>query len=341
LGGWIRIVFSGSDTTASFVESTDASLPPAAHTNDGFFKAVFSQPAHAAAFFKSHLPAPLTAQTDWATLSLLPGSFVKSSLQQVHSDLLFSVKIGTEEALLYLLFEHQSTPDPAMPLRLLGYTTEILQQHHKSHGLPLPPVLPFVLRQGPEPWTPSPHFQDLFILPGETAADLLPFLPKFQHALLDLSRYDPTTGETDTQLRIVLNLMKLVRQREILKFFAWLVQFPAHALPNDLIGLMLLYALHADSELDAQAIYPILSSNPDLKSTAMSVAEKLKIEGRVEGKVEGRIEGRVVGKIQTLEEFLEMPITSDAVLESLSKEALQERHDVLRREYEARFKRGE
>jgi predicted transposase YdaD len=104
---------------------------------------------------------------------------------------------------------------------------------------------------------------------------------------------------------------------------------------------MLLYALHADSELDAQAIYPILSSNPDLKSTAMSVAEKLKIEGRVEGKVEGRIEGRVVGKIQTLEEFLEMPITSDAVLESLSKEALQERHDVLRREYEARFKRGE
>ena len=344
LGDWILVVFSARQTTASFVEPADATLPPAAHTNDGFFKAVFSQPAHAAAFFKSHLPAPITAETDWATLCLLPGSFVKSSLQQVHSDLLFSVRIGTEEALLYLLFEHQSTPDPAMPLRLLGYTTEILQQYHKSQGLPLPPVLPFVLHQGPDPWTPSPHFQDLFELPGEAAVDLLPYLPKFQHALLDLSHYDPTTGETDTQLRIVLNLMKLVRQREILKFFAWLVQFPVHALPNDLIGLMLLYALHADSELDAQAIYPILSSNPELKITAMSVAEKLKIEGRVEGKLEGRsegrVEGRVVGKIQTLEEFLDLPITSDTVLESLSKEALQERHDALRREYQARFKRG-
>ncbi len=130
--------------------------------------------------------------------------------------------------------------------------------------------------------------------------------------------------------------MKLVRQREILKFFAWLVQFPAHALPDDLIGLMLLYALHADSEPDAQSIYPILSSNPALKTTTMSVAEKLKIEGRVEG----RFEGRVVGKIQTLEEFLDLPITSDTVLESLSKDALQEHHDALRHEYGLRFKRG-
>jgi hypothetical protein len=108
---------------------------------------------------------------------------------------------------------------------------------------PLPPVLPFVFHQGPERWTPSVHFQDLFALPETTARDLLPFLPKFGHALLDLSRYNPATGESDLLLRIVLNLMKLVRQREILKFFAWLVQFPAHALPDDLIGLMLLLRL--------------------------------------------------------------------------------------------------
>ncbi len=75
-------------------------LIPAAHTNDGFFKAVFSQPEHATAFFKSHLPPAIAEKIDWPSLVVLPGSFVKSSLQQVHSDLLFSVRIGERETLL-------------------------------------------------------------------------------------------------------------------------------------------------------------------------------------------------------------------------------------------------
>ncbi len=76
----------------------------AAHTNDGFFKAVFSQPEHATAFFKRHLPPAIVEKIDWLSLVVLPRSFVKSTLQQVRSDLLFSVRIGKRETLLYLLF---------------------------------------------------------------------------------------------------------------------------------------------------------------------------------------------------------------------------------------------
>ena len=219
-----------------------ADLTVAAHTNDGFFKAIFSQPEHAKAFFKSHLPSAISASIDWSTLTVVPGSFVKSSLQQVHSDLLFSVRIGEREVRLYLLFEHQSTPDSAMPLRMLGYVTEILIRHHKNHGLPLPPVLPFIFHQGAETWNVSTAFEDLFELPDELAADLLPYLPKFYHALLDLAHFDPATGEDDTRLRVVLQLMKLSRQKELLRFFQWLAGFSANDLPDDLLGLMLLYA---------------------------------------------------------------------------------------------------
>ena len=91
----------------------------AAHPNDGFFKAIFSEPAHATAFFKSHLPPAIAARIEWPTLAVVPASFVKTSLQQVHSDLLFSVQFGGRKTLLYLLFEHQGTVDPTMPLRLL------------------------------------------------------------------------------------------------------------------------------------------------------------------------------------------------------------------------------
>ncbi len=35
--------------------------------------------------------------------------------------------------------------------------------------------------------------------------------------------------------------------------------------PTNLLGLMLLYALHSDSDLDADKIYHSLSSNPELE----------------------------------------------------------------------------
>lgn len=241
------------------MEIPGESLNPAAHTNDGFFKAIFSQPEYAIAFFRSHLPPAIAAETDWTSLVVLPGSFVKTSLQQVHADLLFSVRIGGCGTLLYLLFEHQSSPDAAMPLRLHGYVTEILSRHHKTEGFPLPPVLPIVFHQGPEPWNITTSFADLFELPEGLSAGLLPFLPKFEYELIDLTRMDPDTAEDDTRIRAVLQLMKLARQKELLRFFQWLAGFPASELPDNLLGLMLLYALHADSDLDARQIFHNLS----------------------------------------------------------------------------------
>ncbi len=306
----------------------------ATHPNDAFFKAIFSEPEHATAFFKSHLPSAIAAHIDWPSLAVIPTSFVKNSLQQVHSDLLFSVHLGGRETLLYLLFEHQSTVDPTMPLRLFGYIGEILTQHHKAHGLPLPPVLPFVLHQGPENWNVSTAFEDLFELPDNLASELLPFLPKFHHGLLDLSRFDPAAEENDSQLRIVLHLMKLARKRQLLEYFKWLAKNYVSQFPERLLARLLIYALHADSELDAQQIYRSLSSNPELEKRAMSVAEKLKAEG----KVEGLSQGLLIGKIQTLEEFLGKLLSSREDLELLSVSQLENMKVALHQEYESRFK---
>jgi predicted transposase/invertase (TIGR01784 family) len=317
------------------VEDPAESLAPAAHTNDGFFKSVFSQPEHAVAFFKSHLPPALVARIAWSSLAVLPTSFVKSSLQQVHSDLLFSVRIGERESLLHLLFEHQSSPDPTMPLRVIGYVVEILIQHHRAHGFPLPPVLPLVLHQGPAEWNVSTAFEDLFELPEDIAQVLLPFLPKFHHALVDLTRFDPATGEEDTRMQVVLQLMKLARQKDLLRFFQWLAGFSAAELPESLLGKMLLYALHSDSGLDAEAIYTSLSSNPALEKTTMSIAEKLIAQGLSQG----LSQGLWLGKIQSLQEFLGQSVTPREELELLETEELERRHACLHREYEARFKR--
>ncbi len=304
------------------------------HPNDAFFKSIFSEPEHATTFFKSHLAGEISTHVDWRSLRVMPTSFVKNSLRQIHSDLLFSVKISGREALLYLLFEHQTTVDPAMPLRLFGYVGEILNQHYKVHGLPLPAVVPYILHQGPDRWTVSTQFEDLFDLPLETSAALLPFLPKFQHALLDLSCYNPSSQEADVQMRIVLHLMKLARDHQLVEFFEWLAQSVAVQVPDNLLKRLLLYALHADSNLDAEEIYHTLSINPELEKQAMSVAQKLKAEGRSEG----RSEGFWIGKIQLMEEFLGRPLSSHELLEGNSLKNLEAIYQALYTEYQLRFK---
>src|SRR4051812_23801082 len=106
-------------------------MQPSVH--DAAFKAIFSDPQHAAGALRTALPAALAARIDWATLALEPGSFVDELLQDRHTDLLFSANLGGRRALLYLLYEHQSKPHPLMPFRLLVYTVKITESWLKEH----------------------------------------------------------------------------------------------------------------------------------------------------------------------------------------------------------------
>jgi hypothetical protein len=54
-------------------------------------------------------------------------------------------------------------------------------------------------------------FEDLFAIPGEARAALLPHVPKFDHALYDLSRRWPAEEEDDERLKVVLELQRLAR----------------------------------------------------------------------------------------------------------------------------------
>jgi predicted transposase/invertase (TIGR01784 family) len=306
----------------------------AAHPNDGYFKAVFSNTARAALFFQEHLPPELVAQTDWSSLRLLPGSFVKQSLQQSHSDLLFSVSIAGCETLLYLLFEHQTTVDPAMPLRVLGYKMEIWQTHWKEHGLPLPIVIPFVLHQGPDTWHVSTQFSDLMDIPASIADAILPYIPKFQHALLDLSLSNGATSQSHAELRLVMKLMKLARTKDLAGFLQWFREEAAQLgwqVPIELVSLSFMYVLHADASIDLQQIEDSLHQLTQGKEEIMSLAQRLRIEGRAEGEV--------LGKILLLQQLMGEPQSTREELVQLSLSDLEARFATLEASYTERFKR--
>src|SRR5690606_21311393 len=114
------------------------------------------------------LPSALLAKLDLSTLQLRPGSFVDRSLRQVHSDLLYSVQLESHRAYIYVLLEHQSSPDPSMPFRLLEYLVRIWREHverakrRSGRALPLPVIVPLVLHHGESGWNTARQFHDLF-----------------------------------------------------------------------------------------------------------------------------------------------------------------------------------
>jgi predicted transposase YdaD len=123
--------------------------------HDALFQYTFSQPEHAARLIRGNLPASIAERIEWATLERLPGSFIDQELTWRHTDLLFRARIAGREALIYLLLEHQSTVDPLMALRLLGYMNRIWEQVVKQdpNARLIPAIVPLVIFHGGKGWS--------------------------------------------------------------------------------------------------------------------------------------------------------------------------------------------
>jgi predicted transposase/invertase (TIGR01784 family) len=308
--------------------------------HDGFFKAFFRDPAHAASFLRNHrLPEAIARHVEWETMRLEDTSFISTELRQTQADLLFSVRYRDRQAFFYLLFEHQSTIDPLIRLRLLCYQCELWRHLVEIHGLPLPLVIGFVFNQGPDGWHVSTEFEDLFDLEEGTAADWLPYLPRFRHLLFDLTKVDPAEGEDEKIVQTALQLMKLARVRQHRAFLEWLrrqcVDY-AFALHDGDLKTMLLYLFLTDSDLDSKEIVRTLALSSTQEKIAMSAAEKLRIEGRIEGEARGKSYGERIGKISLLENLLGI---APGNYDRFSLEELDARLAQVQSQFDAKFPR--
>ena len=132
-------------------------MTPTPH--DALVRAIFGQPQYAAEELRAVLPSAALAELRLDTLAPVEGSFIDEGLRASSADLLFSVNLrGGGSGFVYVLFEHQSTSDERMPLRLLRYQTRIWERHAAAHPDEprIPPIVPMLLHHGPKPWPWTP-----------------------------------------------------------------------------------------------------------------------------------------------------------------------------------------
>jgi predicted transposase/invertase (TIGR01784 family) len=133
--------------------------------HDKFFKTSMQDVRIAHDFFKAHLPTKLQKVIRWDSLELQSGSFIDADYASKYTDVLYRADISKEAGYIYVLSEHQPSPDRFMPLRLWHYLCNIWDRHIKQadteqEGLPL--IYPVVLYHGKQ--SPYPYSMDLFDL---------------------------------------------------------------------------------------------------------------------------------------------------------------------------------
>ena len=159
------------------------------HPHDALFRYTFSQPEYAAQLIRGNLPGAIAERIDWASIKDVSGSFIDKESAWRHTDLLFQASLSGRDAYVYLLFEHQSTSEPLMALRMVGYLVRIWEKivKDKPNAKAIPAVIPLVLYHGKEGWHAAKSFGDLIDIDEQTKRAMGALIPDFRYILDDLS----------------------------------------------------------------------------------------------------------------------------------------------------------
>jgi predicted transposase/invertase (TIGR01784 family) len=273
--------------------------------HDALFRTVFSRQEEAVGALRVVLPHPIASAIDWTTLALDNGTFIDEDLERSESDLLFTANIAGDEALIYVLFEHQSSPGGnLMALRLLRYMQRIWDRWLSNHrdAKRLPAILPVVLSHAEHGWNAPTSMLELYDLSEAIRPVMSPHLPSFTFLLDDIQRTSDDelmSRPLTARAQLALLLLKHARDaRGLLERLAGWASLLRRILGGhrgvEEARPLVHYALLVAEGSRMQDIKRWLE--PEIGETAteliMTLGEELIARGRAEGETRGEVRAK-------------------------------------------------
>ncbi|MEQ1962623.1 Rpn family recombination-promoting nuclease/putative transposase [Xenorhabdus khoisanae] len=265
--------------------------------HDAAFKGFMARIENARDFFDIHLPEKIKNLCDFNTLRLTNSSFIDSQLRSRMSDILYSVKTQQGDGYIYVLVEHQSTPDKMMAWRMMHYAFMAMNQHLQQGNKELPLVVPILFYHGDN--TPYPFqkvWTQCFSLPK--LAEEMYFNP---FPLVDVTVIDDDELVNHRKIAVMELAMKHKNLREGFKTVTTLL---AHALKhnynsdNDVVTILNYLFVTMDSPHFEQVIQQLIEQADSHQEVIMSIAQRLQEKGREEGIQQGMLQGIRQGEKQ-------------------------------------------
>jgi predicted transposase YdaD len=289
--------------------------------HDTLIKAILGTPAHAATALRAILPASLSDALDWSALRSEPTEYVSVEGGSRHSDLLFSVPFRGEprrEALVYVLFEHQSTEDPLMALRRFVYVGRLFEARVLRAGLArVPLVIPVVLAHAERPWVGPLALDELYDAPRELVDALGPLVPQLTYLIEDVTPMSDEQIATRVTTSVLQLMLILLRDARTTSADIEVYSAAAHELldaassENGPAFLSLFEYLIRTKEGSPAAIHRVIASLPsgaqeDMVSAYDNLVAEWQAEYEAKSKAKNRAEGKAEGRRLTLAKQLQL-----------------------------------
>ena len=189
-----------------------------AHFSDKSLRRLLRRPVNVQGLVEIAAPG-LARYIKFSGLERLSTSFIPRDLREREADILYRVPFQTadktDEVIIHILIEHQSTVDETMGFRVLRYMVLIWDaeiRRWQKDKTPkserrLSPILPILFYTGDQSWNVPLTLEALMDLPKE----LERFIPKFETVQLDVKE---TEVEVLTQTENLIGWLLTVLQKE-------------------------------------------------------------------------------------------------------------------------------
>jgi len=246
--------------------------------HDAVFKQFLYHPDTARDFLDIYLPSTLRELCDLQTLKLESGSFIEDSLRASYSDVLWSLKTNEGDGYIYVVIEHQSSPDAHMAFRLMRYAMAAMQRHLDAGHKTLPLVIPMLFYHGAlSPYPFSLCWLDEFDDPA-----LARQLYSATFPLVDITVIPDDEIMQHRRIALLELMQKHIRKRDLMGLVEQLVSLLATGYANDsqlktLFNYMMQFGNtpHVD-----KFIREVAHRVPQQKERLMTIAEVLQQEAK-------------------------------------------------------------
>ena len=276
--------------------------------HDAVFKSFLRHPDTARDFIDIHLPAPLRNLCDLTTLKLEPNSFIDENLRQYYSDVLWSVKTQEGMGYIYVVIEHQSKAEELMAFRMMRYSIAAMQNHLDAGYKELPLVIPMLFYHGcRSPYPYSLCWLDEFAEPAIARKIYSSAFP-----LVDITVVPDDEIMQHRKMALLELIQKHIRQRDLLGLVEQIVSLLVTGNTNDRqLQALFNYVLQTgDTQRFRAFIGEIAERAPQEKEKLMTIADRLREEGRNDGLILGKREEA----LRIAQEMLERGLDRELVL---------------------------
>ena len=256
--------------------------------HDAVFKRFLRHPETATDFLTLYLPEAIRQRCDFSTLRLQSASFIDEDLRAWYSDVLWSVQTTCGTGYVYVVIEHQSSPDSHMAFRLMRYAIAAMQRHLDAGHKTLPLVVPMLFYHGAtSPYPFSLNWLDEFADP-----QLAKTLYGCPFPLIDVTVMPDDDIVQHRRVALLELMQKHIRQRDLLGLVDQIVSLLVTGNTNDRqLKALFNYVLQTgDAQRFRAFIGEIAERAPQEKEKLMTIADRLREEGRNDGLILGKRE---------------------------------------------------